>query len=357
MSTNLTRRVLRAAWTPGVLCAIVLLVAGGSRLLSPELQLQGATMLVYVLIVVGLYLFVGNSGVISFGHISFMAIGAYTASLLSIPPIQKRILLPDLPHWLGAAHVAPLPAALAGGLLAALLALLAGPAIMRLAGVAASIAMLGLLEVVNVVISESDSITRGDKTMIGIPLNTGATMPLIGALAAILLAYAYQRSSAGMRLRTSREDELASRGTGVSVARERTVALVLSAFLIGVGGGLFSYLLGAISPDEFYLSMTFTTIVMLVVGGMRSLSGAVLGTVLLFVVQQLLRDVEPGLNVGLFTTPALPGLELIGLSLIALVVLILRPSGITGGREIPYPADVVARLRTRRAPLRTSEDT
>ncbi len=362
MSPDRARDALRVVWTPAVLCTLVVLVAVGSQFLNPALQLQASTTLVYVLVVVGLYTFVGNSGVVSFGHIAFMAIGAYAAALLSIPPIQKSILIPALPHWLGAAQLAPLTAALVGGLLAALLALVVGPAIMRLSGVAASIAMLGLLAVVNVVISQSDSITRGDKTMIGIPLDTGIAMPLGGALAAILIAWAYQRSAAGMRLRASREDEIGARGVGVSIARERTVALILSAFLIGVGGGLFAYLLGAISPDEFYLRMTFTTIVMLVFGGMRSLSGAVLGTLLLSIVAQLLRELEAGVSLGFTTTPPIAGLQLIGLSVIALAVLILLPEGLTGGREIPFPADIAGRLRARhgrqaRAARRLAADT
>ncbi|MBN9622517.1 MAG: branched-chain amino acid ABC transporter permease, partial [Actinobacteria bacterium] len=121
---------------------------------------------------------------------------------------------------------------------------------------------------------------------------------------------------------------------GVNVTRERSVALVLSAFFVGVGGSLYAHLLGAISPSAFYLELTFSTLAMLVVGGMTSLSGAVIGTVAIFALKEVLRHVERGLTLGPVHIPARPGLQLVGVGVVTLLILALRPSGITRGREI-----------------------
>lgn len=311
MTTMRHREILQKVWVPLILVALVVTLGGGSYLLSTEWQLQTSTMLVYVVVVVGLYLFVGNSGVVSFGHIAFMGVGAYVAALTTMPTSAKHIFLPDLPGWLADIQVPPPAGVLLGGFAAVLLAVVVGPVLMRLSGTPAAFAMLALLVIVNVVIRESDSITRGSQTLIGVPLVTGQLMPLIAACGAIVAAFLYQRSASGMRLRATREDVVGAAGVGISLPMERTIALSISAFVVGCGGGLYAFVLGAISPDQFYLAATFTTIVMLVLGGMRSLTGAVLGTVVTFAISQLLRVVEAGVVLGPFTSPSLPGLQLI----------------------------------------------
>ena len=128
---------------------------------SKALQLRITTGLVLMVVVVGIYAFIGNSGVVSFGHISFMAIGGYTAAILTFPVTQKNVLLPDLPAFIRDSALHYIPAILLGGFVAVLFAVIVGYPLMRLSGIAAAIAMFALLIVVNTVIGEAEPITRG----------------------------------------------------------------------------------------------------------------------------------------------------------------------------------------------------
>jgi branched-chain amino acid transport system permease protein len=327
------------------LALVVALTVGSSLIHSDILTRMIMRMLINLILVVAVYIFVGNAGVVSFGHMSFMALGAYTSALLTIPLIQKPFLLPQLPHFLAAAHFSFFPAAAIGGAVAASFALLIGPAILRLSGIAAGIATFSVLIIVRVVISNWDSLTRGTGSMPGVPTDATPSIALACAAVTILAAYAFQVSPTGIRLRASREDEAAAAAVGVHIVRERTLALVLSAFFTGVGGAVFAHFAGIFSPDDFYLPTTFITLAMLVVGGIGSLAGAVLGTIVLSVISESLLQLESG--VGLFglhvTAPS--GLQETGLSFFLIAILIWRPAGLTGGRELRLPHRLFGRLR------------
>jgi branched-chain amino acid transport system permease protein len=192
--------------------------------------------------------------------------------------------------------------------------------------------------IVHTVANNWEQVTRGRLTMFGLPSNAG-TIPatLVCALIAMAAAYAFQESRFGLRLRASREDEVAAKAIGINVARERRIAFVLSAVFVGAGGFLFGEFIGSFNPDVFFIGITFLTIAMLVVGGMNSLAGAVIGTVVITAVAETLRRVEEGISVGSLDIPGRPGLREAGLAGVMLLILIFRPSGITGGREIPWP--------------------
>ena len=220
-----------------------------------------------MVLVVGLYVFVGNSGVLSFGQMSFMSIGAYTTALITIPLIQKNFLLPDLPSFLANAEISPLPAALIAGAAALVFGLILVVPIVRLSGLAASLAMFAVLVIVYQVAINWDAVTRGSRTMIGVPTNTTIWVAMGWAVVMIVMAYLHQRSSTGLRLRASREDEFAARAAGINIPRERGIAFLLSAFIIGVGGFLYAQFQGAFTPSAFFIHITFLTIAMLVGGG------------------------------------------------------------------------------------------
>lgn len=294
-------------------------------------------MLINLVLVVGLYIFAGNSGVLSFGHVSFMAIGAYAGAILTIPVEQKKFLLPHLPGWLADTELSLLTAMIVSGLVAAAVAAVVAIPLMRLNGIAAGIATFSFLIIVRVVISNWDSLTRGTGSMPGIPTDTTAAKALVAALAAMTAAYAFQRSRVGRRLRASREDEPAASSIGVHIVRERAIAFSLSAFFSGVAGVLFGHFIGIFSPDDFYLSTTFIVIAMLVVGGIGSLAGAVIGTVAVSAVSESLLRLESGAGLGPLQVDAPAGLQETGLAVFLLLVLLLRPDGITGGYEFTRP--------------------
>jgi len=319
-------KLLRATWPVVGLCLLLTAIQLFASTQSAVFQANVVQMLINVVLVVGLYVFAGNSGVLSFGQMSFMAIGAYATAILTIPVIQKGFLLPDLPPLLADAHLPTLPAALVAGLVAAFAAAVIALPIVRLSGLAASLAMFAVLVIVHEVARNWDAVTRGSRTMIGVPTNTTGTVALLAAMAAIVLAYAYQRSSAGLRLRASREDEFAARAVGIDVTRERAIAFVLSGFIVGIGGFLYAQHQGAFDPSAFFIEITFLTIAMLVIGGMKSLAGAVVGAASVSLLSTLFDSFEDRADRAGFSATLLAGFFL--------AVLIWRRQGLTGGREL-----------------------
>jgi branched-chain amino acid transport system permease protein len=279
----------------------------------------------------------GNSGIVSFGHVSFMAIGAYTSALLTAQPSVKQALIKGLAPFLAHAHWATIPAALLGGVIAASFAGIIGFPLMRLAGLAAGIATLALLVIVNTVTSQWTSLTGGTYSFAGIASDTTLWGSLLWAIVVMAITYAFKQSRVGLRLQATREDEVAAGSVGINVASERWIAFMLGALIVGVAGALDAHYLGAINPGLFYFQITFLTIVMLVVGGVKSFSGAVIGTVVISVVTELLRTIEKGPHVFGGKIPELRDLTEVGLAVILLIVVTLRPRGITGGREIAWP--------------------
>lgn len=150
------------------------------------------------------------------------------------------------------------------------------------------------------------------------------------------VAFAYQNSRFGLALRAAREDEVAARAAGISVTFHRTVAWVISAYFVGVGGVLYAHFVGVLNVSAFYLETTFVTLAMLVVGGTRSLAGAVLGVIVLSTFVEIMRQVESGVHLGALVLKAPPGLQEVGLGLVMIAILVYRPGGITNGREIPW---------------------
>jgi len=327
---------LRRLSLPLILSAIVVVAALLGSLGTSELDYVVVTGLVNVVMVVGLYVFVGNTGVFSFGHVGFIAIGAYTAGLLVIPPETKEVLFTSMPGFIADAHLGTVPATIVGGLVAAVIALILSVPLMRLAGLTAALGTFAVLLIVNVVAVNWDAVTNGSAGVSAIPVTTDQPSGIIWAIVAIVLAFLFQQSRWGLRARAAREDDVAARASGVAIARERGIAFVLSAFLLGAGGGLYAQLLGTITPDAFYLTLTFITLAMLVVGGMTSLSGAVVGVLVITTLGEILRRVEDSVDQ--------PGVREVGLALVMLGILILRPQGIMAGAELTLGA---LRRRTR----------
>ena len=164
-------------------------VAGVGISGGPVLQREMTLVLVYVVIVVGMYSFIGTSGVMSFGHISFVAIGAYTTALLTVPIGKKEVLLPDLPSALRELEVHPLVAILAASLLAAAFAAVIGIPLMRLRGIAAGLSLLATLIIVFTVAGQWETVTRGRLTMMGVPRGTNVTRSLVVACVAVVMAW------------------------------------------------------------------------------------------------------------------------------------------------------------------------
>lgn len=325
-----------SAWSTPVLLIAVLLVfvLGVSFLGDKSMARMAAQTMIRVVFVVGLWIFVGNSGVVSFGHAGYMAIGAYCSAWLTLRPQMKGLFLPDLWPFLAEAEWHVLPAAIASGLLAAVVALISGAAILRLTGIAASIATFAFLAIVYTVYSSWEGVTGATSSVVGLTRYADQWATFGWAVVAILVASFYANSASGLALRATREDEVAAAASGIDMYRHRLLSLVVSAFFTGVAGALFGHSLGVLNPNSFYLGITFITLAMLVVGGIGSLTGAVTGVVVLSILIEILVRMERGIDFG-GTTLSLPsGAQEILIGIVMILVLILRPAGLTGGREL-----------------------
>jgi len=316
--------------------AVVLLVLIMS--FAPAVLQRRATQgLINLIAVVGLYVFAGNSGLLSFGNVAFMAVGAYVSALLTMKAAAKSVFLPDLPAVLASAEWPTIAGALAGGIAAGLVALVVGWPLMRLSGVAASIATFAILVVAYVVFGNWTAVTGGQNSLMGLPAYVGLWTALGWAVAAIAIAFAYQETRSALLLRASREDEAAAQASGVNVVLHRLIAFVISAFLSGIAGVLLAHFLGIVRVENFYLDLTFLIVAMLIIGGRGSLTGAVAGAVVIAVLTELLRQSEIGFQVGKTVIAAPAGLGDVILALIMLLIILFRPDGIAGGREIRWP--------------------
>ena len=170
---------------------------------------------------------------------------------------------------------------------------------MRLSGLAAGIATFAVLEITHNLLREWTKIGPGATTLSLVPETTGALQATLGALLVVVLAFAYQRSPLGRKPRATREDPAAAQAVGISVHRQRLWAFTLSGALCGFAGGLLVHMLGSITTEQVYLELTFLTLAMLVVGGVTSLWGAVVGALAVSGLDSLLGNAEDGISVGL----------------------------------------------------------
>jgi branched-chain amino acid transport system permease protein len=302
--------------------------------------------LVNVAIVVALYVFIGNSGVLSFGHISFFAVGAWAAGVLSMPVEEKPAIMPNLAHLLRDHTIGNIWSLALAAAVGAAFALVVGLPLMRLSGLAAGIATFGVLEITHNVLRYWEKIGPGLNTFSAVPETTGLLQASLGAGLAVVVAFAYKRSRFGRLLSATREDAAAARAVGVSVYRQRLIAFVLSGALAGFAGGLYVHLL-PVNTESVYLNLTFLTLAMLVIGGATSLWGAVVGALAVSAVDSFLAEAESGIHVFGQSLDLPAGTRIVVVGALMALVLILRPAGLTGGREVTFRQRRPRRLLTK----------
>ena len=286
------------------------------------------------IMVVGFQTFVGSTGIVSFGHVAFMAIGAYATAVASIAPADKSYILPRLPHVLEKTQLGIVPSLLIGGAAAAVLAAVSGVALMRLSGAAASIATLGLLVITVNVLSEANRFTAGPRTLFGVPQDANFAW-VFGALAAVVFVSAvFKWSPLGLRSRANRDDVIASEAAGIGTLRARLVPFVVSAFMTGVAGGLYGMLITAFSPQSFTIALGVVVITMAIIGGINSLSGALAGAAAVTILNEFFRRVENGFNLFGAHVQAPTGISSAVLGGALILMLRWRPEGLLSAYEL-----------------------
>lgn len=315
---------------------------------TPAFEDTVTMILCNLIIVLGLQVFIGNSGVYSFGQLGFAASGAYIAALLTIPAAFAALQTPELPKLIADAQPGPLLSTLIAAVVSGLLAAVVGWPLMRTSTLAIPISTFAFLIVAYNVLANWDTVTGGTSGLVSIPRTTDITSAGLWAGVAVVVVIAFKWSASGYRLQATREDEVAARSIGIGLMRERLIAFTISGMLCGIGGALAVHQSGTLSPQTFYFAASVTTLTMLVVGGARSVLGAVVGALAVATVNELLRNLEEGAHLfGLVSIGETPGLAAIGLGLILLVTMIALPAGLTGGREAGEIEPIRRRLRSR----------
>jgi branched-chain amino acid transport system permease protein len=330
--------------------ALLALTGLWGSFLSNARAIEFENALVFATIVIALYVFIGNSGVLSFGHIAFFLVGAYSAGELSIPQDTKSSILPNVfpvirDHSVGNFWSLVIAAA-AGGIFA----FVVGIPLMRLSGLAAGIATFAVLEITQNILGNWEKIGPGPLTLSTVPQTTDLWQATVGAIAVAGVAFGYQLTPLGRKLRATREDPFAAQAAGIDVHRQRLWAFTLSGALAGFAGGLFIHFQSTIQTG-IYLDYTFLTLAMLVVGGSRSLLGAVVGALVVSGIDSFFSDAETDaiswLHVGAGTSSVV-------VAAFMAAVLVFLPRGLTGGRELAIPRALRPGGRSGSGPARTA---
>ena len=283
-------------------------------------------MMIYIILTVSLNLLTGFTGIVSLGQIGFMAIGAYLSAILTLAPRLKKMWLPGLPAWLQNIQLSLFPSMLIGGIAAAVIAILVGLVILRLRGVYIAVATLGFLVIVKVLAENWISVTRGGRGISALPMYTNLWWTTGTAVFTIYVVWRIVNSPYGRKMMAIREHDIAAESVGVHTPRVRLFAFTVNAFFTAVAGALWANLIGVVSPGSFYLWLTLLIIIMMVVGGMGSITGSVVSVAGFTLILEWLRNLESQI--------AVYGFHYIIFALIFMVIIIFRPQGIFGTKEI-----------------------
>lgn len=313
------KRLLASLGTIALLVALNVLLP---RVTNPYYFQMLILVGINIVLAVSLNLVNGFTGQFSIGHAGFMAVGAYTSAMFSLV-LGPRLLasLAMLPSPV-AQGVVLLFALVAGGLLAAGAGWLVGLPSLRLRGDYLAIVTLGFGEIIRVVILNVDAI-GGARGLPGIPQYSNVFWVFGAAIVVIVLAHNLARSTHGRALFAIRDDEVAAEALGVDTTRYKVLAFVIGAFFAGVAGGLFAHFLSYLNPSSFTFLKSIEVIAMVVLGGMGSITGSVLAAIVLTLLPELLRSVKD--------------FRMVIYALMLIVLMITRPQGLMGTRELSLP--------------------
>ena len=325
------RGLLGAAILAAVLIVIGLIVTYfGSRY---QLRLAYSAF-VNLLVVLAMQVFMGNARLTNLSHSAFMGIGAYVAAICVTPVTIKAISLPDAPWGLNAFSLDPVTSALLAIAITAVLALIVGLFVVRLTGSGVTIFSLAVLVIVHSIFLYRTDIFKGNQAFFGIPQVFSLTSIVILSVVVLFVVRLFRESRWGIQLRACADDEIGAAAMGVNIRRLRLIAWVISAVLLAVAGIAYAFFLGTISARPFYFNHVFLTLAMLILGGMRTVTGAVLGTLLISFGLECVRWLETGPVLLGIDLPEVLGLSGIALGTVIVLTMALRPGGIMGDHEI-----------------------
>ena len=310
---------------------------------------------VYALVAVSMNLLNGFTGLFSLGQAGFMLLGAYTYGVLTIPMDKKatvyqyfdggalKFSVPEIfSGFMGetvGTVVGMLVCLLVGGCLAALMAYLIGLPVLRLKSDYLAIATLGFAEILRAFFQWNalGPITNGSNLLKSYPTFGKATpyVLLAGAMIAIILLLI--NSTYGRAFKAIRDDEVAAEAMGINLAKHKRLAFIISSFFAGIGGGMMAMYMGTIAAAPFKSSLTYEILLIVVIGGIGSITGSVLASFLyIFSSEWLLRGLDSGTFLGI-NAPGIfkNGFRMAVFSIIIMVIVLFFRKGIMGDKELP----------------------
>jgi branched-chain amino acid transport system permease protein len=293
---------------------------------------------VNIILALSLNLIYGFTGMFSLGHAGFMAIGAYVCSVLILDPAQKEMLfiLEPAYTWVQQAQAPFFVAVMAGGLAAAFFGVLVGAPLLRLGDDYLGMATLGFAEIVRVLAINLPRVTNGALGFKGIPGHANLWWNYAWCVFTLFFVVRLVASNSGNVFKAIRDDESAAKAMGIDVFRHKLLSFSLGAFFAGVGGALLGSLVATIDPKMFNFVLTFNVLMIVVTGGLGSITGSVVAGVVITILLEWLRVVENPLFIGDWELPGIPGMRMVVFSLALICIILFRREGFMGKREFNW---------------------
>jgi branched-chain amino acid transport system permease protein len=293
---------------------------------------------IFITLAVSYNLINGITGQFSLEPNAFVAIGAYTSALLTLSPAEKQLsfIIEPIIWPLSVIHVPFIWSLLAAGIFTAFFGCLMGFPVFRVRGDYLAIVTLGFGEVVRVVANNLQRITNGPLGLKALHSYTNLWWSWGFAVVTLCFIARLVNSSYGLAMKAVREDETAAEAMGVNAFRTKLLAFTVSAFFEGVAGGLLAHLITTISPTLFTFFLTFNLLIIIVVGGLGSSTGAVIGALLFSFGGEWLRAVEEPMTIGSLHIPGIPGMRMVVFSVILIFFMIFARQGVMGRREFSW---------------------
>ena len=293
---------------------------------------------IYVVLGLSLNLINGFTGLFSLGHAGFMAVGAYTAALLTMSPAVKEMnffLMPIVP-FLANVEWPFFPALIMAGVVAAIAGFLIGAPALRLRDDYLAIATLGFSEIIRVIFTNTQTLTNGALGLKSLPTHTNIWWSWGTAILTIAFMVFLTRGSYGRAFKAIREDEIAAEAMGISLFKHKVISFTIGAFLAGVGGALLGNLLGTIDPLMFRFFLTFNILLIVVLGGIGSITGTVISAVVVTVSMEALRVLDQSMDLGFIIIEGIPGMRMVVFSALLMIVILFYQQGLMGTKEFTW---------------------
>ncbi len=297
--------------------------------------------LIYAVVAVSMNLVNGFTGLFSLGQAGFMAIGAYVTAILTIPTANRPSVyyISGIHPWIENLHAPALLALILGGLAAAACAALIGIPVLRLKSDYLAIATLGFAEIIRALIAAPmmDRITNGSYGLKSIPGFSSIFQVLALAACSIGLMVLLINSSYGRMFKAIREDEIAAEAMGINLFRTKELSFVISSFFAGISGGMLAMFMRSIDSKTFQVSLTYDILLIVVIGGIGSVTGSVLGAFLVTAGREILRFFDEPFFLGGVQVPLFrPGFRMVIFSLLLMIVVLFYSKGLMGTNEFSW---------------------